>query len=266
MFFGSRKALLLATGTSDPDVAKWVAAGGSQSQAVIKIVTTMVQGFKTDGSWSTIDDVILHPLDTQAGARIWIKSRTVLTEHNSPTWAQFVGYTGDGSSTFLDYGINPSTLTNYKQNSGHIGTYMSVVDSRNAFHNYVGLRNSTANDGPNLGRDNANRWWGAVNANNTTALSGGSSSTTGYGSSERTSSSTVNLYVNSDSVTATTSASTSQAIENANLYGLGQNQTGTGAVNFTNGTLCATLIGASGLQALGVRSRVNTAVAALIAL
>lgn len=258
---------VLASG--DADVQKWVLAGGTKSQPVVDIVTAAVSSLKSINAWVAIDDLIFHATDNRNSAGVWIKSSSALTEVNSPTWTQFVGYTGDGAAASLNYNVNPGTLTNYTQNSGHLGVYVQTAESTSVgFKCYAGSVAAASGNGPNIGQEGGSQFcWTAMNGSSSASLNATSGSRpTGYLSAERTSGSAggVSLYVNSD-VANVTGGPSSAAIFNGNLFGLAQNAGGSASI-FTNGTLSAVVIGASGLQALGVRSIITTAVTALLAL
>lgn len=115
-----------------------------------RIISDFYRGVKFDnsllpsGSLSTLFDAIwLMANPYQDGAKFNLISNSFsLTEVASPSWTSYQGYTGNGTSSYLNTGLAPSATTIASQNSFSYGIY---------------LRNNSAVAGQS----------GAVNAGNT---------------------------------------------------------------------------------------------------
>lgn len=102
-------------------------------------IDTLVAALKSAGVWSLLDALwIMAAADSQAACINWINPATfTLSPQNSPTFAADRGYTGNGTSSYINTTFVPSTDgVNYTQNSAH-ASYWS--------------RTSAVNDGIQMG-------------------------------------------------------------------------------------------------------------------
>ena len=79
-----------------------------------------------DGNWQLLDRMWIMAADNQQNARVSIinPTSTQITEVNSPTWTKDQGYTGNGTSSYLNTNWNPSTQgVQYTLNSASVGLY-----------------------------------------------------------------------------------------------------------------------------------------------
>lgn len=96
----------------DADVLSWrdavVANGGSVSLGRLIVVDQFVFSEKAAGLWTLTDDYWGFWAENAAQALTSLKQRRLATAVNSPTFTPDRGYTGDGSTSYLDTGFNPS--------------------------------------------------------------------------------------------------------------------------------------------------------------
>jgi hypothetical protein len=126
MTMGTGKPSAAATGCTDTNVVAWeaavVTAGGTVSTAQDTRVCTLVGSLKTHSLFSIQDRIFLHASENSQQATIDIVNLGVATPHGTITFAANQGYTGDGSTGFLDSGYTSGT--NFLQNSASISTYV----------------------------------------------------------------------------------------------------------------------------------------------
>src|SRR5262245_65846702 len=100
--------------TADADVTAWVAAvatnGGSVSSTRQGLITTCVQGLKADGIWTKLDRWWVEAAEDQpSGLTDW-KALDLATTVNSPTFTVDRGFTGNGSTSYIDSTYNPNEI------------------------------------------------------------------------------------------------------------------------------------------------------------
>jgi hypothetical protein len=216
-FLCGATALTLAGCGSNHETMSWIAKVGEQDGTVSStrraLVDALISGLKTDGVWSKLDRLWLFAAENATSALVDVKDGQLATAVSSPTFTTDRGYTGNGSSSYIDSNYNPTTnATNFVQNSGC------------AF----GWSNTSGVDGGGLvGQSNVNiaivpkytdnnTYWGINTAANesTDSLSGD----TGLWVANRSGTSAEQLYLNGSSVH--TGTVVSQAIQSVNLYAL----------------------------------------------
>jgi hypothetical protein len=101
-----------------------VTAGGSVSTTQQNYVNTLIVGLKNDGVWSSLDRLWLYAGESSPQqAEIDLRNLATSTIHGTLTLAAG-GYTGDGSTGYIDTGFNPTTADgNFSANAGSIGVY-----------------------------------------------------------------------------------------------------------------------------------------------
>ena len=95
-------------------------------------INTLVLALKTAGAWQLIDALYVTAAATAQAARINWKSpgNFTLVEVNSPTFEADRGYTGDGSTNYLDSEWDPVNNAGvYAQDSAHMGGYALTTDA-----------------------------------------------------------------------------------------------------------------------------------------
>lgn len=225
--------VLAGSGKLDADVAAFLTATGITDATIRNALNTFVKGLKSNGLWTKAKAIypfvggsagthkynLKDPRDLDAAFRL-VFNGTVT--HSS------AGATGNGTNGYYNTFVNPST--NLAQNSISAFIYQGT--------NTVGVNGTLDFGCYNAGgtsrvtfvkRSAVNDTQGSCNTANRQAFSG-TTDARGFGGITRTSSASF-LFVN-ESTTAT-SAATSAAPPNFNIYGMCYNNAGT-ATGFTN--------------------------------
>lgn len=83
-------------------------------------INTLIEALKTAGVWVKQDALYLMAAhDAQAARLNWIADQYNLSAINSPSFTVDQGYTGDGSSSYLSPGIDPTGLTRFQRDSAN---------------------------------------------------------------------------------------------------------------------------------------------------
>ena len=126
------------TSSYDAATTAWVSAvttaGGTVSATQEGRVNNLITGLKTDGIWSSLDRLWLYAGESSAQqAAIDIRSLATSTVHGTLTLSAG-GYTGDGTSGYIDTGFNPTTAGgNFSASAGSIGVYDRSNFTSNAY-------------------------------------------------------------------------------------------------------------------------------------
>lgn len=113
-------------GGYDIAAVTYFAAMSSQPDGTRKrLLNELIVGLKTDGVWPLLDWLSIMAAHDAQAARINAKNPAqVATEAVAPTFTTDRGYTGNGSTQYLDTGVNPSTAGGlFSQNSAHMGVW-----------------------------------------------------------------------------------------------------------------------------------------------
>lgn len=126
---------LMGAGPSSPGAA----AGCTESAAFLARVTAqdathtlayqnLICGLVTDGIWTKLDAVYMTKANEAATALTNLKSSSFgASAISAPTFAANAGYTGNGSSSYIDTSFNPSTAGgNWTQNSATIAVWVGA--------------------------------------------------------------------------------------------------------------------------------------------
>ncbi len=118
-------------------------------------IDTLITSLKTAGVWTKLDALYILAAHASQAARLnWVQDLYNCTAINSPTFTTDRGYTGDGSSSYLDTNFNPTTASTPKltQNDAHLGLWSRtsagsfVNDMGAAATLYLGARNNGLTD------------------------------------------------------------------------------------------------------------------------
>ena len=113
---------LLAQATTDG----YTACSGS----VLTALNTLVAALKTDGIWTKLDALYIMATNGDSDFACYnVKDPTSfnLTKVNSPTFTSLEGFTGNGSTSYLDTNYTPSTDgVNFLQNNASLFFYNRV--------------------------------------------------------------------------------------------------------------------------------------------
>jgi len=203
-------------------------------------INEFIAGCKVDAIWNGLDRWAMLAVERQAQARVYLNSpsATQITEVNSPTFTAKQGYTGNGTSSYLNANYNTNSGTNYTQDSASIGGYQRT--------NAVGFFALIANwsgTSPVIDAHCYPRHTGDLQLCKVNAATGGNKTNTdsrGFFSSVRPDSANIVPYKNGVSLGATAVASTGKP--NVVLYILARNGNGT-ADSFNAGQAAAAYSG-----------------------
>lgn len=117
-----------AAGGYDADASALFARWGTDPGSTRKqLYSDCIAGLKSDSVWSLIDEVQLYGAHTQADGLLGWKNVVNATLVNSPTFTTDRGVAGDGSTSYINTGFQPSTLgVNYTTNSACFGAYFNA--------------------------------------------------------------------------------------------------------------------------------------------
>jgi len=116
-------------GRADPDASTYAlrasAAGYDLSSVEYGAVDLLFRRVKAAGVWGKLDEFWLLALGSSASYKLGCKRRSDLVAGGSLTFTKGFGVRGDGSTGYLDTGINPTTFTgtNWELNSASVGVF-----------------------------------------------------------------------------------------------------------------------------------------------
>jgi hypothetical protein len=226
--------------------------------------TNLICGLVTDGTYSLLDALYIFASNTTTTANLNLISTSFgLTLTGALTFAADVGYTGDGSTGFLDTHLTPSTGgTNFVLNSASIGTYIQSTTANTASVIMGGATTGTFAYMSPVNTGNVFTW--DMNDNSFPSFTN-TNPQGAWINSRNSSSSTTSLYKNGSATPAGTSGSatsTSLTADTILIFALRNNGT---PGNFTNYQASAAFIGGglSASQAVAVNNRINAYMIAL---
>lgn len=96
------------------------------------LIDSTISRLVTAGVWAKLDDFAMLAAHDAQAARVGWKSLTEMTATNAPTFETDRGYTGNGTSSYIDTGFNPATANGQLAlNSGHIGVWSRTDGASN---------------------------------------------------------------------------------------------------------------------------------------
>jgi hypothetical protein len=248
---GSDYSTSIPSASYDTDALSYIAAMSVAPDNPHKLaISELFAGLKTDSIYTTLDDFGITAVATQQAARLKCKSLGTITENGGLTWTADQGYTGNGSSGYLDTNYNPSTQgVQFTLNSNAIGAY-----------NRLNLNEATATMGhANSGTSvtiitprNGGNFLGKSVCN--TNLSAANSDSRGIHSVRRTTSTSQQIFKRGTSQAS--GSTTSVSIPNNNIYVLCYNNNGSAAL-FSNNQVSFWFVGAGTVPQSTLETRVN---------
>ena len=197
--------------------------GGSLTNAEKTYINTFITALGTD--FAEFDRLWIHGLSNSVAARTSLANptSTMITAVNTPTFTANQGYTGNGTTSYLDTNYNPSTNgVKYTRNNNLNGFYgLNATTGSNQLVVACGDAIGFNMNNPNF----TNGVNSLCSVNSGVAVFGTQSATTSLNINYRTNSTQVKrsrLGVLIDNIT-----DTSQALSNVNFYICGRNQSGT---------------------------------------
>jgi hypothetical protein len=226
--------------------------GGENKSAV----DTAVCGMVTDGNWSLMDAFYVFAINSTANANLnWISPSFSLTVNGTCTFTANQGYTGDGSTCFLNTGYNTNTGTNWALNSAAMGACDFSASTPSSATLVIGNHDASTFSGIETYANG--HMEGPVNSTSLPQLSRTNSQ--GLAVISRTNSSNVAYYLNGAAVSGSPVTELSSAVTNANVYVLALNSNGT-AADFSSDQVGAAFAsgGLTSTQVTQIRNRLNT--------
>lgn len=134
LYYGSTQSL-------DAITVAWLAQlttsfGSNPSSSYITALNTMIAGMRTDGNILQLDRFWIFAQEVQGYARVSIVNpgSTQITEVNTPTWTVNQGYTGNGTTRYLNTNFNwLSSSVNTLRNSLTHGIYVTTNVAENKY-------------------------------------------------------------------------------------------------------------------------------------
>jgi hypothetical protein len=117
----------------------------SENQQILQ--NQLVLDLKSNGIWSNLDafGVLATDGDSDFALIDWVRLIT-MTANSSPTFATNAGFTGNGTSSFIDTLFSVSDGTNYQLSDSSFGVYYNNVLTRTNFGIGMGFRDSPNNN------------------------------------------------------------------------------------------------------------------------
>jgi hypothetical protein len=199
----------------------------SQPDSVRKgLINDLIVALKTAGVWTKLEVLYLFAAhDAQAARLNWISSSFDATTANSPVFTTDRGYAGDGSTSYLSTGWNPSLSSIFLLNASSVGVYINAgADTADNNRFTCGVRDTGTNDGVNICPRGATTIRGRIN-NNAQAVFGAVSTNRGSTAIVRSSSVTLTAY-RDGSAAGVADPFTSTARPNLTAYVCGVNGSG----------------------------------------
>lgn len=226
-----------------PQVQQFLDRVAAQDGTHQTAYSNLINGLVSAGIWDKIDALYVFAAAQSATALTNLKSSSYpASAATGPTFTVDRGYTGDGSSTYVEALVNPSTTVQYVRDSAHFGVWLSDVGTP------VSPANGWSNSGFAIQSevavlDNSGNCGGAINDNGSGMFAGGQSGPA-FAVANRSGASATQLYRNGSSIVSTGNASSSLAGIVFNWYILARNENGT-AGSFGDGRAFAATIGGS---------------------
>lgn len=206
------------------------------SGARINQVHRAVRALKAAGVWSQLDALyVLAAHDSQAACLNWVAPGTfTLSPQSSPAFAADRGYTGNGSSAYLDCQFNRQTAgLKFTQNSASMGAWVRSSGAND--NGDCGVSTASGNPCRILSRPVGDSMHARLN--DTTNLSFTVATAAGFTAGNRSAAGARQLYKNGAAVGSDTTASGALNGDNFRILGAG--------AGFTDHQVAAAVFGGS---------------------
>lgn len=232
---------------------------GSLSTTDTTNYTTLVCGLVTDGIFAKLDMLHIYAAINNTTALLnLISSSFTGIEHGTLTFTAFTGYTGNGSTGYIDSQFKASTASSPKftQDSASIGTYIRTSRTMQDNSSSIGEIGS----GFTLIRPNQSGGIGGarfgVDVGTVTIVANGNAQ--GFLVASRTGASITNLYRNSSGTPISSPVTASSYLSNQFIF-IGADNSG-GPEAFSTDQIAAAIIGGglSSTDFTNLSSRINT--------
>lgn len=245
-FSGSRRALLGGGSYLAQSLALFARFTTPPTTADKRIINNTISALLNTGLWTKCDAIYFPAAATaQAAQRNWVQDLYNLTPTNSPTFTPYRGYAGNGTTSYLDTGFNPSSASSPKltQNSAHISAWDNTSRAANST-TIIGARQSTANYDDITPFFTGSVSVGRVNSSAAAGISASVGGSRGQFVANRSNISNQQLYYNGASIGTNTSA-VSVAPPNVNIMLLARGVNGSSPDAYTTDTVSQASIGST---------------------
>lgn len=223
----------------------------------------LINGLVSDGTFSLLDALYIFATNTTTTANLNLISTSFgITTTAAPTFTADQGYTGNGTTQFLNTNFTPgpSTGHQYTVNAASLGVY--IRGGRTTPNNALtAIGTETSNVGFSLisPLEAASLVQVDINGASFPNVSLPSSTANGFVSAVRTSSSALAVYKNASATALGTPASSGTVLSTQPIYILAYNANGS-AANFDTDQISAAYIGGlvTGAQHVLLSNRINT--------
>lgn len=185
-----------------------VTAGDTPSAPIANIQDQLTRSLVRRGYWLRFDllYIFAQEFNSGGGARInWPTPGTFdATEVNAPAWISLEGYTGDGSTSLIQSGYNPTDdAINYLLDSAAIGVYIRTNVEESRYDCGVAVSADQLSIYSRFGGNSA-----ACRINSGAAINAASSDSRGFWLASRRASDEQEFYKNEGSIGSSSGAST----------------------------------------------------------
>jgi hypothetical protein len=225
----------------------------------------LINGLVSDGTWSLLDALYIFATNNTTTAKLNLVSTSFTATYNgtpaeSTQFTADQGYTGDGSTVYLDTGFIPSSAGGvFTLNSSHIGQYM--LTSRTVDQNYVAMGSDTTNY-TYVQLKTSGQVFYDINAQNFPSAT--NSNAQGFYIETRTGASATAIYKNGNATALGTGAGTSASLTTGHIIILALDNSGS-QLFFDPSQIAAATIGAgiSSANYVLISNRINAYMTAL---
>lgn len=226
------------------------------------LINSFILSLKSAGVWSTLDCLSFVAAEAAQNAHLnWVNpASTALAPVNSPTFTADRGYTGNGTTSYVNTGYVPSAATKATLNSTCFGVYINATGGVSSAKVDLGSNNATAFSILRT-YDSANTVAYRVNQGSASTATG-ITNELGHTAVSRTASNLVTAYKNGAALT--TSSVVSNALPTVAMF-LGANNNNGTAANFSNRRQAVYHAGAglTGAQVSSLYSAISTHLTAI---
>lgn len=200
----------------DSDAVAYFTATGITDATRKGHLNTLVVGLKADGLWTKIDWLLVAgatSLEMRTNVRAPSKVASAI---NSPTYTTDRGFTGDGSTSYLDIGeVYNNTGNQWSQNSATIGVWCNLEAGATGIQPHCG--NTGADRNVIRARNTAGNESFNINDSTASILRANAGSRTGHRAASRNSSTDKRGYVGGSLVTTLSVSSSSVSATNGTV-------------------------------------------------
>jgi hypothetical protein len=249
------------SGIPGPQASAFLARTSGLSPLETAAYVNLINGLVSDGLWSLLDVLYIFATNTQTTALLNLVSTSYAgTAHGTVNFTADQGYTGDGSTFYIDTGWKSTNGPNFVQNSAAFGCYILITGGATevAMGQSVSWYDVLFYPQQTLGNLGA-----SITSTSPGALAAVNASDVGQWSVLRTGASSSAVYKNGSATPFATSADGSKAPSANNLFIFALNNGSPS--NFYGGQIAAAWTGGGMTQAntLAVQSHINDYMGAL---